>query len=263
MAIPRVSVIIPVWNDAASLSPTLDYLFSLAGVSEVEVIVAACGGEDDVKRAVTGRARLLWPGRSTRAALMNSGAAAARGEILFFLHADSFPPAKAIELIQQSLSDNAAVGGAFEHLFAEPGWSLRTITWINRVRYRLTRNYYGDQGMFVRASLFYQMGGYKDMALLEDLDFSQRLKGMGRTVLIHLPLLTSGRRFLARGPWRTFFFITWLLLLHTLRLDTQRYGERWRGPGDSPPGSPWPRGRLREATRPPIESGDSEVTESD
>ncbi len=85
MTIPRVSIIIPAWNDSASLSPTLDYLFSLAGVSEVEVIVAACGSEDDVKRAVTGRARLLWPGRSTRAALMNAGA---QNEILFFLHVD-------------------------------------------------------------------------------------------------------------------------------------------------------------------------------
>ncbi|MCI0410974.1 MAG: hypothetical protein L0191_20830, partial [Acidobacteria bacterium] len=169
-------------------------------------------------------------------------------DTLFFLHADSFPPANAFELIESALSDSRIVGGAFEHLFAEPGWSLRAITWINRIRYRLTRNYYGDQGIFVRADLFHRMGGYRDLKIMEDLDFSQRLKRVGRSVLIRVPLLTSGRRFLARGPWRTFFFIVWLLLLHSLRLDTQCYAERWRGPADRAPGSPWARHGLRRET---------------
>ena len=90
--------------------------------------------------------------------------------------------------------------------------------------------------------MFRQIGGYKDLQILEDLEFSQRLKRMGRTVLVKVPMLTSGRRFLTQGPWRTFFFIVWLLLLHTLRLDTQRYAERWRGRGNSPPGSTSPDG---------------------
>jgi hypothetical protein len=62
-------------------------------------------------------------------------------------------------------------------------------------------------------------------------------------VLVRAALSTSGRRFLARGPWRTFLFIAWLLLLHTLHLDTQRYAERWRGPVEQAPGSRWPRRR--------------------
>ncbi len=239
----RLSVVIPVRNDAVALVRTLDEVGSLAGMAGVEVIVAASGDVKGTERAVSGRAGLIWPGGSTRAALMNAGAAVARGEVLFFLHADSLPPANTYDLIEKALSDDHVVGGAFEHLFEEPGWSLRAITWINRVRYRLTRNYYGDQGIFVRASVFHKMGGYSDLRLLEDLDFTQRLKRMGRTVLIRIPLLTSGRRFLARGPWRTFFFIVWLLLLHTLQLDTQRYAERWRGPDDRSPGAPWPCGR--------------------
>ena len=113
------------------------------------------------------------------------------------------------------------------------------ITGINRVRYRLTRNYYGDQGIFVRAAVFRALGGYRDLALMEDLDFTQRLRRRGRSVLITTPLVTSGRRFLTRGPWRTFAFILWLLTLWTLRLDTQRYADRWRGPATRPPGAPW------------------------
>lgn len=240
MMTPRLSIVIPARNDAAALGRTLDYLGGLVGMDRAEVIVVASGDPEGIDRAVAGRAHLLWPPGSSRAELMNAGAGVARGEVLFFLHADSFPPVKALELIGRALSDARVVGGAFEHLFAEPSWSLRVITWINRVRYRLTRNYYGDQGIFARAGVFRQLGGYRSLSLMEDLDLSQRLKRVGRTALVRVPLLTSGRRFLARGPWRTFFFIVWLLLLHILRIDIQGYAERWRGPADQPPGSPWP-----------------------
>ncbi len=244
-----VSIIVPCRNDAAALGRTLDWFEGLTGLAEVEVIVAAAGDPEGTTRVVARRARLIWPGGSTRAALMNAGAAEARGDVLFFVHADSFPPVAALTLIHEALSDPRVVGGAFEHLFAEPGWSLRVITWINRVRYRLTRHYYGDQGIFVRAGAFRRMGAYRELALLEDLDLTRRLKREGRTVLVRAPLRTSGRRFIARGPWRTFFFIVWLLLLETLRLDPQRHAERWRGPADREPGSPWPRAPEGGRTR--------------
>ncbi len=237
---PWLSIVIPARNDAAALARTLDHLLRLPGIHEAEVIVAAAGDPAGTARAVAGRARLLRPDGSTRAELMNAGAADARGVVLFFLHADSFPPADALALITCTLTDPRVVGGAFEHRFAEPVWSLRAITWINRVRYRLTHNYYGDQGQFVRAAIFRSLRGYRPLRLMEDLDFAQRLKRRGRSVLIRTPLITSGRRFLARGPWRTFFFIVWLLALWTLRLDTERYAEKWRGPASRPPGTPWP-----------------------
>jgi rSAM/selenodomain-associated transferase 2 len=239
LARPRLSIIIPARNDAAALGRTLDYLESTGIAPRVELIVAASGDGEGTTNAVGERARLLWPGASTRAALMNAGARLAGGDVLLFLHADSFPPADSVELIERALESERVVGGAFEHLFAEPAWSLRAITGINRVRYRLTRNYYGDQGIFVRADVFHRLGGFKNWALMEDLDLSQRLKRTGRTVLLRAPMRTSGRRFLARGPWRTFFFIVRLLFCHTLGLDTQRYADRWRGPADRAPGSPW------------------------
>jgi rSAM/selenodomain-associated transferase 2 len=236
-----ISIILPCRNDAAALGLTLDCLDSVSGIEGVEVIVAASGDPDGTTRAVGERARIIWPAGSTRSALMNAGATEARGEILFFLHADSFPPPAALSLISDALAAPRAVGGAFEHQFAEPGWRLLAISGINRIRYRLTRHYYGDQGIFIRAAVFHRMGGYRDLAMMEDLDLSRRMKREGRTLLVRTPLCTSGRRFIARGPWRTFFFIVWLLLLETLRLDPQRYAERWRGPADRAPGSPSPR----------------------
>jgi rSAM/selenodomain-associated transferase 2 len=244
---PYISIIIPVRNDAEVLTRTLDHLDRLPGIESAEVFVAAVGDRQGTELAVAGRAQLLWPDGSTRAILMNTGATRARAEVLWFLHADSFPPALAFKLIRQALSHERVVGGAFAHRFVESVWSLHVINRINRLRYRLTHNYYGDQGLFVRTAVFRQMGGYRPLQLMEDLDFSQRLKRIGRTALIREPLHTSGRRFLARGPWRTFLFIVWLLLLHTLRFDTQRYAERWRGPANRPPGSPWPHRHPHEA----------------
>jgi rSAM/selenodomain-associated transferase 2 len=223
------SIVIPARNDAAALTQTLDALDGLRGRAGAEIIVAAAGDSVGTTRATGERVRLLWPGPSTRAALMNAGAAAAGGGVLFFVHADSVPPTDALVRIADALADPRVVGGAFEHCFAERAFSLRVINLVNRTRYRLTRNWYGDQGIFVRADVFRALGGYRELRLMEDVDFSQRLKRRGRSVLIHAPLVTSGRRFLARGPWRTFAFIVWLLALWTLGFDTERYAERWRG----------------------------------
>ena len=229
-----ISIIIPARNDAAALRHTLDSLKCLRGIETAEIIVAASGGAKATEEVVAGRARILWPSGSTRAALMNAGAAAAAGEVFFFLHADSFPPLNALTEIQRVLRDRRVLGGAFEHRFAETLWSLRLISWINRRRYFLTRNHYGDQGIFVRAGIFRQMDGYRDR-FMEDLDFSQRLKKLGRTKVIPFPLITSGRRFLTWGPWRAFSFIVWVLFLHSLRFDTQRYAAHWDSCGGRHP----------------------------
>jgi glycosyltransferase involved in cell wall biosynthesis len=223
---PLVSIIIPARNDAKALRRTLDYLERLVGIETAEIIVASAGDDGETGQTATGRARVLRPEIATRAGLMNVGAAVARGEIFFFLHADSFPPLNALAEIRRVLRDRQIAGGAFKHRFEEPVWSLKLISWINRRRYFLTRNYYGDQGIFVRADIFRATGGYRDV-FMEDLDFSRRLKKWGRTTIIPLALITSGRRFITWGPWRAFSFIVWILLLHSLRLDTERYAAHW------------------------------------
>jgi rSAM/selenodomain-associated transferase 2 len=234
---PRLSIVIPARNDADALARTLDELDRLDGRIGIEVIVAAFGAVNETRRAAAGRARVIFPLGSTRARLMNAGAAIARAPVFLFLHADSVPPPDTVDRIDAALSDRTAVFGAFEHRFIEHHWVLDAVSAINRVRYRLNGTYYGDQGIFVRADAFRRVGGFADVALFEDLDLSQRLKRLGSPALIRADVVTSGRRFLARGPLRTVAFCTWLVLLRTLRLDTDRYAERWRGPADRPPGT--------------------------
>lgn len=230
-----ISVIIPARNEAETLRRTLGRLAGCAlgappGRAEYLVIVGE--SDDGTEAAAAGLARVVQRRECSRAALLNAGAAVAKGEVLFFLHADSLPPPDYVAAIEAALSDPTVVGGAFDHRFAEDVLGLRLVSWMNRLRYRLTRNYYGDQGIFVRRRLFRALGGFPDRGVLEDLAFSRLLKRSGRTVVIPSPIRTSGRRFLEGGIARTFLFIVWLLFLETCRLDTERYAHtyrRWAG----------------------------------
>src|SRR5260370_1002240 len=140
-------LVIPARNDAAALVRRLEPLERLDDRPRAEIVVAAAGDPDGTTRAVGKRVRLLWPEGDTRAALMNAGAAAAGGDVLFFLHADSAPPPDTLAPIAAALADPRVVGGAFQHPFARPAWSLRALNLVNPIRYRLTRHWYGDQAI--------------------------------------------------------------------------------------------------------------------
>jgi hypothetical protein len=149
-------------------------------------------------------------------------ASAAAGEVLVVAHAASAPPSDALRMGEAVCADDHLVGGVFAHCFAEPDWRLSIISGINRLRCRLRRNDKGDQGIFVRAVTVLLFGGYRPLRLMEDRDFSRRVKQRGRSVVLLVPVETSERHVLARGPWRTVAFIVWLLLRSTERLDTER-----------------------------------------
>jgi rSAM/selenodomain-associated transferase 2 len=223
-----ISIIIPARNEERFLGATLAYLRENAPNDQAEIIVADGGSLDGTVNVARHWARVVHGQDSTRAALMNAGARSARGDVLFFLHADSFPPADFVALIRGALSDPRAVGGAFDHEFMEPVFGLRVVSTIDRIRFRLTRNRFGDQGIFVRREVFERMGGYPNMAILEDLEFCRRLKRVGRTVLIGKSVKTSGRRFLNGGITRTFLWIVCLLSLYRLGVDTERYAAQYR-----------------------------------
>jgi GT2 family glycosyltransferase len=159
---------------------------------------------------------------------MNAGARVARGEVLFFLHADSFPPPDFVALIRAALNAPGVVGGAFEQEFIERDRRLNLVTAVNRIRYRLTGNYFGDQGIFVRRSVFEKIGGFPPVGIMEDAEFCVRMRRVGRTVLVRRSLAASGRRFLQGGIARTFLWIAVLLARHRLGLSVERYAAAYR-----------------------------------
>ncbi|HLC41837.1 MAG TPA: glycosyltransferase [Methylomirabilota bacterium] len=139
-----ISIIIPARNEKAHLGATLNYLREHAPPAIAEFIVAEAGSVDSTADVARPPAPVVRGSDCTRAALMNAGARLARGDVLFFLHADSFPPPDFLELIRAALADPRAVGGAFDHQFIEPVFGLWPVSTIDRIRFRLTKNHYGD-----------------------------------------------------------------------------------------------------------------------
>jgi len=148
------------------------------------------------------------PGRARQ---MNEGAKASHGEVLLFLHADTQLPRDANTVINRVLADRRMVGGRFDVRFDRPSmWGTiisKTMNWRSRLSGLAT----GDQALFVRRPIFEQMGGFADMPLMEDIEFSGRLKQAGATAALTATVTTSFRRWEQQGPLRT------ILLMWTLR----------------------------------------------
>jgi rSAM/selenodomain-associated transferase 2 len=136
-----------------------------------------------------------------RAVQMNAGTKLARGDWLLFLHADSRLPEGWLDAFEQAATADI-VGGWFRFALDDPSWQARLIEQGVALRVRLLRLPYGDQGLFVRRQTFGTMGGYREMPLMEDVDFVRRLTRAGGIAEIPLPIVTSARRWKRDGWFR-------------------------------------------------------------
>jgi rSAM/selenodomain-associated transferase 2 len=205
---PLLSVIIPTLNEEGSIGLTLKALARMRG--NVEVIVADGDSNDSTTEIARRFGARVVPSDRGRGIQMHSGARVARGEMLLFLHADTLIPLDAAEQITEALtSDAATVGGNFGIRFDGERRAARLMTWLYPKLGKLGL-YYGDSGIFVRASVYKQIGGFKEFPIFEDLDFVHRLKRRGS--LVHLPVavITSSRRF--EGRSFLFTFARWSIL---------------------------------------------------
>ena len=189
-----VSVIVPALNEADRIGTAIDAAFA-AGAAEV---IVADGGSIDATMTVAQKhgARVI-EGESQRARQLNRGAEAAKHDILLFLHADTLLPPGAAEAVERAIAGGAVFGG-FRIEFLEPGLGIVART-IN-ARTHLTRAPWGDQAQFVRRDVF---PGYPDFPIMEDYELARRMKRAGPTTVLPLTVRTSGRRFLAKGVFRT------------------------------------------------------------
>lgn len=154
---------------------------------------------------------------------LNLGAKRAKGEILFFLDADSIPPLQFDLYIYKALADPKVIGGAFRFCLAEKGFAFRLIEIINRSRYSIRKRYYGDQGIFARRSSFEKVGGYPSCSLLEAARFCAKLKRLGRLKLVPLCMETSARRFIEGGVWRVFLHDIRIWFYEFVGADTEKF----------------------------------------
>jgi len=208
---PEISIIIPVANEATALPRCLGRIQGAPN----EIIVVDAGSEDGTASvAIRSGARILAYPERHRARQMNYGAAAARGRVLLFLHADTLLPPGALVRLLAAMERREVVGGAFSRRYCSSSLVLAVTSRLATLRNRLLGWHLGDQALFVRREVFDRLGGYRDLAIFEDLDFSRRLRRFGKTVTLTPPVYSSARRFAQLGPLRT----TW----HDLKL-TFRY----------------------------------------
>jgi rSAM/selenodomain-associated transferase 2 len=197
----RLSVVVPMLNEGFAIGATLAALRT--GAPNAEVIVVDGGSTDqsvDVARNLADRVVAAARGRARQ---MNAGAALGPGDILAFVHADTRVPSSFEKEILDALEESDIVGGRFDVELDDPSFAYRLIGDLISLRSRITRTATGDQAIFVRRSVFEALGGFPDLDLCEDLDFSRRLKRAGRVACLHSRVTTSARRWRRDGLART------------------------------------------------------------
>ena len=196
----KISIIIPVLNEAAAIAQTL---VAAQQTREAEIIVVDGGSQDDtVAIAQSLGVKVITTG-SGRAAQMNAGAKVATGEVLLFLHGDTILPPDFASRIRQTLISPGVIAGAFTLSIdgALPG--LRLIEQLVNWRSRYLQMPYGDQAIFLRVKTFQKIGGFTDLPIMEDFELMRQLKKKGAIAIVSEPVITSGRRWKRLGVLRT------------------------------------------------------------
>ena len=219
----KISIIIPVLNEASTINKTLA---SIENASNIEIILVDGGSEDEtVAIAKSSAIKVLFssPGRAMQ---MNNGAAAATGDILLFLHADTRLPNNFDTSVRQSLQIQNTIAGAFELNIDSDMPSLRIIEKMVNWRSRYLQMPYGDQAIFLKATVFHQIGGFPDMPIMEDFELVRRLQPLGKIEIVPAPVLTSGRRWEKLGVLKTTLINQMIILGYFLGIPPAQLA-RW------------------------------------
>lgn len=211
-----ISVIIPVYNEAPHIGQLLKYLRPLLQSNpEVECLLVDAHSPDrtaDVVRAFAPEVRLLQSPKKGRAAQMNYGAEQSRGDILYFLHADTFPPQQVFKQIRAALNSSVE-SGCYRLRFDDERLILRIYAWFTR--FDLLPFRYGDQSMFVRKNVFEAVGGFREeLIVMEDNEIMRLLRKRGRFVVLDKSVTTSARKYQENGFLRLQLIFSIIFMLH-------------------------------------------------
>ena len=219
----RISIIIPALNEAATIARTLSHL---EGVDDLEVFVVDGGSEDETAKLAESRGAKVIHSHPGKAVQMNAGAAAATGDVLAFLHADTLLPEDFNRQIVSALHQNGVVAGAFRLSIDSTVAGIRIIERMANWRSRILRLPYGDQALFMKKSLFEKMGGFAEVPIMEDFILIRRLKHKGKIVLLPESVMTSPRRWLHFGIFKTWLINQWIIIAYYLGTPPERLN-RW------------------------------------
>ncbi|MEK7465883.1 MAG: TIGR04283 family arsenosugar biosynthesis glycosyltransferase [Planctomycetota bacterium] len=219
-----LAVVIPALNEEARIDAAVA---SAWAAGAYEVVVADGGSTDGTRERAAAVARVIASPQG-RAAQMNSGAAATKSDVVLFLHADSRLPRDAAALVRSVLADPLVRAGAFRMRFDAPGFYFRFITALSHARAWWWGITLGDQAIFARRELFRSLDGFRDLPILEDLDFADRARRAARFRVLKAEVLTSARRWELRGRLRTSVSNWAILFLYKLGMRPEALAGLYR-----------------------------------
>ena len=211
MSKTKISVIIPILNEEKTIKGLIEHLVENSSSKNIKEIIVVDGGSTDNSRAKATLFKevVFIESSRGRACQMNAGARVASGEVLYFLHADSFPPKSFDGLILDKISRNYKAG-CFMMKFDSRRWELRLAGWFTKFNWKICRG--GDQSQFIYKALFEEIGGFdEDFIIYEDNDLINKLYARKQFVIIKKWLITSARRYEINGIWKLQFHF---LIIH-------------------------------------------------
>ncbi|MCC5630958.1 TIGR04283 family arsenosugar biosynthesis glycosyltransferase [Nostoc sphaeroides CHAB 2801] len=219
----KISIIIPAINEAGNIKKAIA---TTQANLNIEVIVVDGGSSDDtvaIAQSLNVKVISSSPGRAMQ---MNAGAVAATGEILLFLHADTRLPTGFDEMICTALQQPGTVAGAFKLRIDASLLSLRWVEWGVNLRSHFYQMPYGDQAIFLTKAVFQQIGNFPELPIMEDFELMRRLKAKGRIAIISTPVVTSARRWLQKGVFKTTLLNQIVIIAYLLGVSPKQI-RRW------------------------------------
>ncbi|MGH9055650.1 MAG: TIGR04283 family arsenosugar biosynthesis glycosyltransferase [Acidimicrobiales bacterium] len=234
-----MAIVVPVLNEAGTIAACLQRLRRDFGDCELLVVD---GGSSDATVSLAEPFATVLRSASGRAVQMNTGAAATSAPVLWFVHADCRLDSDALGQVRAALADPHVVGGGLSLRFDRRSAGLDYLAWASTKRARHLHQVFGDQAMFVRRDVFDELGGFPELAIMEDLELSRRLARRGRLVVLPATSTASSRRFDEHGTWSMIAFMQVLKAGYFLGVEPGRLDRLYHA------GPPWQQtGRRRRA----------------
>lgn len=217
----KFSVIIPAFNEAANIGPLIGYLHAQLTAIPHEIIVADAESPDGTgELALAAGGLVVSCPEKSRARQMNRGAAAATGDVLYFLHADTFPPAGFGDIILKAL-ERGTDCGCFRLGFDIDHWFLKANCYFTRFNIRYFR--WGDQSLFIRREIFDETGGFRnELRVMEDQEYMIRLLKAYRFAVLPYRVTTSARKYLENGVIKLQLVFTLLQTMYHMDASQDR-----------------------------------------
>ncbi|MCQ9208760.1 MAG: TIGR04283 family arsenosugar biosynthesis glycosyltransferase [Omnitrophica bacterium] len=214
-----MSIITPILNEEKLLLSQSSYY---RGITQRAELIFIDGGSLDKSAEIAGRFGQILHSQKGRATQMNCGARLAQEKLLLFLHADTKIALKTLDSIETKVEQGSYIGGCLTQRIDKDGFAYRFIESFGNARARSTKVFYGDQGIFIRKDAFWQMGGFPEAPVMEDIIFSKKMRKLGKTIVLPDKIWVSPRRWEKQGILKTVFLYSLLNILFRLKIPLNR-----------------------------------------